>query len=195
MLEDSTQKFFDLISSITQHVDYKNFPHVSEKIKKAAENGDIFSIHRQYPFLTDMFFHVIIAEFKAQSNWLDWLWINDVEQIPEEDLKKILSAKDNSDFEYKSLLEMIASCANELSIQDEKSIEEQLEVAFLKNLDEMKKISEETEPDYINNHISLAKLQLKYIKPEKRKEYLKQYIDVLKKIRDLKSVKNSEKIS
>ena len=60
----------------------------------------------------------------------------------------------------------------------------------------MKKFAEDenVEFDQIKGHIILAKFQLKLIAYDKRKEYLKQYIEVLKNLRELSAVQESNKL-
>ena len=188
-LEGYAQELLGLVSSITMHDDYRDFQHVSEKIKDAVENGNALTIHSQYPFLTDMFFHVIIAELKSQSDWLDWLWENDAKQM---------IGADKKSFEYVSLLKMISSYAHTNSENQSAfySVSSKIEEDFKRNLDDMEKYLNGTiSSDEVKNHIVLAKFQLKFIRADKRKEYLAQYISILKKLRETQSVCDANKLA
>ena len=193
--ETYTQELLDLVSCLTRHTAYKDFQHVSDKIKDAIQNGNTLTIHSQYPFLTDMFFHIIIAELKSQSEWLDWLWENDIKPILGKE--KFLAERDNWTFDYSSLLEMIDSYAQANNGQNHSTpIASKIEEYFNRNLDDMKKYLESASADFDNvkEHIILAKFQLKFIACDKRKKCLMQYIAILKGLRELQSVQVSDKL-
>lgn len=190
--ETYTQELLDLVSCLTKHTAYKDFQHVSDKIKDAIQNGNLLTIHSEYPFLTDMFFHIIIAELKTQSEWLDWLWENNISPIAEKDRYLCEEVK------YSSFAEMLSThiqTDNKNSLTDT-SISAKCEEYFKINLREMKEYLEAGTADFdiIKEHIILAKFQLKFIAYDKRNEYLTQYIAVLKKMRDLSSVQESGKL-
>ena len=190
------QELLELVAGIAQHEDYKNFRHTSSKIKDAIQNGNARTIHSQYPFLTDMFFHVIIAELRSQSDWLDWLWKNDIRQMANE--KKFPGGDEQWSFNYSSLPEMISSYiqANSKQYLTEDSIISKIEEDFKKNLDDMSSYLKDGSVDFDNvkEHIILAKLQLKFIVYDKRIDYLALYIAVLKELCELQSVRESNKL-
>ena len=191
-------KLLEMIKVLTTHDDYKDFQNISEKINEAVKSGSKFDIHARFPFLTDMFFHVIAAGIKIQMLWLDWLWKNKFAQMTAENRKALQTLGAQNNCTYHSLEQMISVCHSQDSSENtaDRSFAAQIEEDFKKNLDDMKKsVNGCCNPEEIKQHIISAKFQLKFIPLPKRREYIRQYIDVLHELSEIQIVKESAKLS
>lgn len=193
-LEYYANELLKSIKNINNYDDYKNYQNITAEIEKAVQTEDKSKIHTQYPFLTDAFFHVVVAGIKAQAVWLDWLWMNEQKHMSPDDKKIIQKHLAAHCLEYKSMHEIIMSLMPTENSENMSPdpISANVEEIFQNNINDMKSyLNSEPDLDDVRQHIISAKLQLKFIDSGKRRGYINQYIALLKELNEKECIKQS----
>ena len=194
--ERYAQKLLEFVRSIIPHDDYKEFQQTACKIDEAAQKEEFGKIHSQYPFLTDMFFHVIIAGLKSQELWLDWLWDHEISEMSADDQIKIRQLIQENNLQYNSLPQIASLLIQENFSGGTTNLADQIPEEFQNTLNDLKKLTAgNITPDALQELIISVKFQLKYIEQSKRKESLQYCINALRDIENAPELQANKKSS
>ena len=208
-LENYARQLLHQLKFASNYPDYSEFTKIDDLLQAVEKQADLNEMHSQYPFITDIFFHIIIAGSNARRIWQIWIIQNivsllDLKSHPEL-VTKLKQMFGDTPFFKNDVLESCASLEFLLrqrfkeNQEKIKSIRQEAEDNFNENLKYLKQVTASNmDGNDIVEHLILAKYQLKFIPAEKRRTYLKEYIDALKPIHELCSLysekRNAEKI-